>query len=433
MGWLRELDDRERKTMIATGGGWALDAFDVQVYSFVVPTLISLWGISRTDAGLLGTAALLISALGGWLTGVLADRFGRVRMLQITIVWFAVFTFLSGFTSNFTELLICRGLQGLGFGGEWAAGSVLIGEVIRAQYRGRAVGVVQASWHIGWGASAILFTLLFSLLPADIAWRAMFWVGLLPALFVLYIRKSVREPDVFDRARARDGGEATFAGIFSIFAPAYLVRTILCVLVAAGVQGGYYALSIWLPTYLKTTRDLSVLNTGGYLLVIIVGAWCGCVAAAHLADAIGRRRTFFVFAIAASVLAFAYTHLPLGDTAILLLGFPLGFCANGIFAPMGPFLTELFPTRIRGTAQGFCFNAGRAIGALFPTLVGYLSATLDLGQAIGVFTVGAYAILIVAALFLPETNGTDLAAEQERAMPPHEQLGAPGRSGQAAT
>lgn len=412
-GWLKELNVKERRTLFASAGGWALDALDVQVYSFVIPTLIAVWGISRTEAGLLGTSALLISAVGGWITGVLCDRFGRVRMLQITIVWFAFFTFISGFTNSFTELFICRALQGLGFGGEWAAGSVLMGEVIRAKYRGRAVGTVQASWHIGWGVAALLFTLFFSVLPADTAWRAMFWIGLLPAFFVFYIRRAVDEPDVFIRSREQNRNESLLAKTFEIFSPKYLGRTVLCVLVATGVQGGYYALSIWLPTYLKTVRDLSVLTTGGYLLVIIVGAWCGCIVGAHLSDAIGRRKTFFLFAIAASVMTFAYTQLPISNTAMLFLGFPLGFCANGIFAPMGPFLTELFPTRIRGTAQGFCFNGGRALGALFPTLVGYLSATMDLGQAIGVFAVAAYGVLIAAALLLPETNGVDLAIEDE--------------------
>jgi MFS family permease len=364
MGWLRELDQNERRTMLATGGGWALDAFDVQVYSYVIPTLVAAWAMSRTEAGILGTAALLISALGGWITGVLCDRFGRVRMLQVTILWFAFFTFLSGFTNNFTELLICRGLQGLGFGGEWAAGSVLMGEVIRAKYRGRAVGVVQASFHIGWGASAIVFALFFSLMPPDIAWRAMFWIGIVPALFVLYIRRAVSEPAVFERSLA-SGGRGSVAKPFEIFSPIYLYRTVLCVLLAAGVQGGYYALSIWLPTYLKTTKGLSIINTGGYLLVIITGAWCGCIVGAHLADAVGRKKTFLLFAVAASIIAFLYTHLQISHTTMLVLGFPLGFCANGIFAPMGPFLTELFPTSIRGTAQGFCFNAGRALGSAF--------------------------------------------------------------------
>jgi MFS family permease len=408
--WLRELDQSERRTMFATGGGWALDAFDVQVYSYVIPTLIATWAISQTEAGILGTSALLISALGGWVTGVLCDRFGRVRMLQITILWFAFFTFLSGCTNNFTELLVCRGLQGLGFGGEWAAGSVLMGEVIRAKYRGRAVGVVQASWHIGWGASAIVFALFFSLMPPELAWRAMFWVGILPALFVLYVRRAIDEPAVFARKRAREQ-PGRMPKLLEIFSPTYLRRTILCVLVAAGMQGGYYALSIWLPTYLRTTQGLSVVNAGGYLLVIIVGAWCGCVAGAHLADLVGRKKTFLLYAVGASVIVFVYTHVQIGDAAMLVLGFPLGFCANGIFAPMGPFLTELFPTSIRGTAQGFCFNAGRAVGALFPMVVGYLSASMELGKAIGLFTVGAYVLLIAAALLLPETNGMDLAAE----------------------
>lgn len=410
MGWLSDLYPSERRAMLATGGGWALDAFDVQVYSFVIPALTAAWAMSRTDAGIIGTSALLVSALGGWITGVLCDRFGRVRMLQITIVWFAVFTFLSAFTSNFTELLICRGLQGLGFGGEWAAGSVLMGEVIRAKYRGRAVGVVQASWHIGWGVAAIAFAVSFSVLPPDLAWRAMFAAGILPALFVLYIRRAVREPAVFATALAHDKtGKRPRAR--EIFAPAFLPRTILCVLVAGGVQGGYYALSTWLPTYLKTTQGLSVVNTGGFLLVIIAGAWCGCVAGAYLADAIGRKLTFVWFAVAASIIAFVYTHVAIGETAMLVLGFPLGFCANGIFAPMGPFLTELFPTAIRGTAQGFCFNAGRAIGAACPALVGYISDTLPLGEAIGLFTVGAYVVLIAAAIGLPETNGTELSAD----------------------
>jgi MFS family permease len=409
-GWLGDLDTSERRTMLATGGGWALDAFDVQVYSFVIPALTAAWSLSKGEGGILATSTLLMSALGGWITGALCDRFGRVRMLQVTILWFAFFTFLCGFTSNFAELLICRGLQGLGFGGEWAAGSVLMGEVIRARYRGRAVGVVQASWHVGWGVAAIAFAASFSLLPPHYAWRAMFWAGIVPALFVLYVRRAVAEPAVF--ARAVNGQERGAAPRWlEIFLPAYLPRIILCVLVAAGMQGGYYALSTWLPTYLKTVQGLSVLNTSGSLLVIIAGAWCGCVTGAHLADAIGRKKTFMLFAVAASAVAFLYTHLPIGETATLLLGFPLGFCANGIFAPMGPFLTELFPTRIRGAAQGFCFNAGRAVGALFPMLVGYLGDWIPLGQAIGLFTVAAYAVLIAAATLLPETNGLELAAD----------------------
>jgi MFS family permease len=165
LGWFAELNPKERRTMGACFGGWALDAFDVQMYSFVIPTVITLWGLSRGQAGLIGTVTLLISSLGGWFSGTLADRFGRVRMLQITILWYSVFTFLCAFAQNFEQLFVLRALHGLGFGGEWAAGAVLMGEVIRDKYRGRGVGIVQTGWAVGWGASALVYTGLYAFLP----------------------------------------------------------------------------------------------------------------------------------------------------------------------------------------------------------------------------------------------------------------------------
>jgi MFS family permease len=164
LGWFAELNTKERRTMGACFGGWALDAFDVQMYSFVIPTVIALWGLSRGQAGLIGTVTLLISSLGGWFSGTLADRFGRVRMLQITILWYSVFTFLCAFAQNFEQLFVLRALHGLGFGGEWAAGAVLMGEVIRDKYRGRGVGIVQTGWAIGWGVSAVVYTALYAFL-----------------------------------------------------------------------------------------------------------------------------------------------------------------------------------------------------------------------------------------------------------------------------
>ena len=184
--WYRELGAVERRTFWACFGGWALDALDVQIYSFVVPALIALWHITNAQAGVLATSALVVSAFGGWASGMLADRIGRARLLMIMVAWFAVFTFLSGFTQNFEQLLVVRGLQGFGFGGEWAAGSVLIGEVIRGADRGKAVGTVQSAWAFGWGAAAILATIIFQLLPQEIAWRVLFFVGILPALLICH-------------------------------------------------------------------------------------------------------------------------------------------------------------------------------------------------------------------------------------------------------
>jgi MFS family permease len=406
--WYRELGTSERRTFWACFAGWALDAFDVQIYSFVVPALIALWGITNAQAGLLATSALVISAFGGWVAGMLADRIGRAKLLMIMVGWFAFFTFLSGFTNSFEQLLVVRGFQGFGFGGEWAAGSVLIGEVIRAKHRGKAVGTVQSAWAWGWAAAAILATIIFQVLPQEIAWRAMFFAGILPALLIFYIRTRVPEPAIFKQAAAAPAAKRR--GTLEIFGADLLWTTILGAILTTGAQGGYYAITTFLPTFLRTQRHLTIMGTGGYLAVIIIGSWLGYIVSAYLNDAIGRRKNFFIFAIGSLLIVVAYTQANISDSMMLVLGFPLGFFASGIFSGMGPVLTELFPTTVRGAGQGFCYNFGRGIGAFFPTLVGMLSATVPLGTAIGIFAAIAYGIVIVAAVMLPETRGRELLA-----------------------
>ncbi len=409
--WYRGFDRDGRRTFWACFGGYALDAMDVQVYSFVVPVLIGLWGMTNTQAGLLATATLILSAAGGWIAGLLADRIGRVRTLQITIVWFAVFTFLSGFTNSFQQLLVTRGLQGLGFGGEWAAGSVLIGEVIAARHRGKAVGFVQSSWAVGWGVAALAATLSASLLPKEYAWRVLFFLGLLPAFSVFLIRRLVPEPAVYRRAEAH-------VSMLAIFSPRFLSITARGSLLALGAQGGYYGITTWLPTFLRTERHLSVLSTGSYLGVIITGSFCGYIVSAYLNDILGRRRTFLTFAVGSMAVVLLYTQIAISDGLMLVLGFPLGFFASGIFSGMGAVFTELFPTELRGSGQGFCYNFGRGFAALFPTLVGAASAKLGRGVAVGVFAGSAYALVIIATLMLPETSGQELRSLADAG--PHE-------------
>ena len=409
--WYFELKPRERNAFWACIGGWMLDAMDVQMFSFAIPAIIAAFAITNADAGLIGTATLLTSAFGGWFAGALSDRFGRVRTLQITIAWFAVFTCLCGFAQSYTQLFIFRGLMGLGFGGEWAAAAVLMGEVIRPEHRGKAVGAMQSGWAVGWGIAALLATFLFSVLAADIAWRVLFWFGVTPALLVFFVRRFVDEPPVFAATQNNLAAAGTKANFLEIFSPAMLRTTLLTSLLATGAQGGYYAITTWLPTFLRTERKLTVLGTGGYLAVIIIGSLLGYWLSAWLADRIGRRANFILYAVCSLVTVIAYTQLPVTDQVMLFLGFPLGFFASGIFSGMGPFLTELFPTRIRGSGQGFTYNFGRGIAALNPLFVGMLSAKLPLGQSIGVFAAIAYGLLIVAALLLPETKGRVLTAE----------------------
>jgi MFS family permease len=379
---------------------------DVQLYSLVIATLTALWSISRADAGLLATATLLASSLGGWLVGILADRFGRVRMLQMTILWFSVFTFLCAFATSYEQLFLFRALQGFGFGGEYAAGAVLIGEIIRDEHRGKGNGIVHSGWAVGWGAAVIAYTVLFTFLPEAVAWRALFAIGILPAISVFFVRRFVNEPALFVYA----SGQEARPSFLKIFAPSLLRTTILASLLTTGTQGGYYAIMIWLPTYLKTVRGLSVLGIGGYLAIIIVASFLGYVISAYLTDILGRRRNFILFAVCSVFTVLAYMFLPISDSVLFFLGAPLGFFASGIYSGIGAFFNELYPTSVRGSGIGFCFNVGRAIGALFPALVGYISATMPLGQAIGIFTVAAYGLIIMAALLLPETKGRSLAA-----------------------
>ena len=409
--WLRTLKPNEKRTLAASFSGYAVDAFDYYTLPLVTPILLSLWGMSKTEVGLIGTATLVASAIGGWAAGILADIYGRVRILQLTILVFAIFTFACGLSRTPEELLIARTLQGLGFGGEWAVGSVLIAEMIRPAYRGKAVGLVQSSWAVGWGAAVLVSMALFSFLPPEISWRVMFLLGLLPALLIVFIRRSIRDPEIYVQSRAAVVRGERNGNFLAIFKPGVLGTTVLASLLFTGMQGGYYAIGVWLPTFLKTERHLTVLGSGGYQFMFIVGAFIGYLCGAYLSDRLGRRRAFILFAIGAGSLVYAYTLLPITDGLMLLLGFPLGFFMSGIFSGAGAFLAELFPNELRGSGQGFCYNFGRGIGATFPALVGVLSDRLhlSLGTAIGVCAAVAYAMVVLVALCLPETRGRDLS------------------------
>jgi len=400
--WLNQARPAERRTFWACFGGWSLDALDVQMFSLVIPTLIASWHVSRTEAGLIGGVTLATSALGGWIGGALADRIGRVRTLQVTILWFALATFISAFTQSFEQLLIAKGLQGLGFGAEWAAGSVLMAEVIRPEHRGRALGAVQSGWAVGWGSAVLLYGAAFSLFPAEMAWRLLFALGLLPALLILYIRRSVPEPQ---RSFAAPSTTSMSQALFGIFRPVTRRTTLVGAMFGLGAHGGFYTLSTWLPTFLRTERHLSVVGTSAYLAVIIVAFGLGCLSAGQLLDRLGRRRTMAAFALGCITLPVAYLMLPIGPTAMLLLGFPLGFCTAGIPAGMAALFSELYPDAVRGSGVGFCYNAGRIGAAGLPALIGWLSGSIPLGTAIGVNAVISYTLVLVCVLLLPETQG----------------------------
>jgi MFS family permease len=409
LGWYRDISPVERRTFWACFGGWTLDAVDVQMFGLAIPALVATFGLGKGEAGLIGGVTLFASAFGGWIAGGVADRVGRVKALQIMILWFAIATFLCAFAQSFNQLLVLKALQGFGFGGEWSAGAVLIGEMIRPEHRGKALGSVQSAWAVGSGAAILLYTVVFSWFPPEMAWRVMFGVGLLPALLVLYVRRSIPEPA---RLGATTAEPKSMTGtLFGIFSPDALRMTLIGGLLGTGAHGGYYALTTFLPIFLRTERKLSVLGTGGYLAIITIAFFCGCLAAGHLSDRIGRRRNLAFFAIACIATVLIYIFLPLSNVAMLYLGFPLGFFSAGIPASMGALFNELYPSGIRGTGVGFCYNFGRIASAAFPIAVGYLSEKISLGAAIGIDAAFGYSLVLLAVLMLPETRSKNFIAD----------------------
>ncbi|NUL05028.1 MFS transporter [Streptomyces lunaelactis] len=403
--WLRALGPRGRRAFGGAFGGYALDSYDYFTLPLSMVAISAYFSLDNGQTGLLTTVTLVVSAVGGAVAGILADRIGRVKALMITVITYAVFTVLCGFAPNYETLMVFRALQGLGFGGEWAVGAILVAEYASAKHRGRTLGAVQSAWAAGWALAVIVYTLVFQFLDADTAWRVMFWTGALPALLVIYVRRNVSDaPEAAERRHA-SVGRGSFT---TIFKKDLLRTTFFATLLSTGVQGGYYTLATWVPTYLKTERGLTVVGTGGYLTFLISGSFIGYLTGGYLTDRIGRKKNIALFAMLSAIGILVYTNIPSGANGLLLvLGFPLGFFMSAIFSGFGSFLSELYPTAVRGTGQGFTYNSGRAVGAFLPTLVGFLSDTWGVGGAL-VLGAAGYGLAVVALFGLPETRGREL-------------------------
>jgi MFS family permease len=405
MAWWRELPPKGKRAFAGAFVGFGLDSYDYWVLPLSLAAIGTTFGLNSADKGWLGTVGLVASAFGGLLAGVLCDTIGRSRTLMLTIITYAVFTALCALAPNYETLLVLRALQGLGFGGEWATGAILIAEYAAARHRGRSVAVIQSSWAVGWAAAVVVYTVVFNLAGDEAAWRILFLTGLLPALAAIYVRSKVEDAPHYTQRRdlaARGSLKAVFQGP--------LARTTLFAsLLATGCQGGYYTIATWLPSYLKSNRGLPTTGVGGYLAFVIAGAFVGYLTGGYLTDRLGRRTSFQIFAVLSGILLVLYTQLPAGaGTAVMFLGFPLGFCSSAIFSGFGSYLAELYPTTARGAGQSFTYNFGRGVGAFFPTVVGYLAAHYGTAGAMA-FGALAYALAFVSVLGLPETRGHELS------------------------
>jgi MFS family permease len=406
--WWAALEEKGRRAFAAAFAGYMLDAFDLIVLTLSLTAIGTTFSVGTGATGALSTVTLSASAIGGIAGGILADRIGRARTLMLTVGVFSVFTFLSGLATSYPMLMVFRVLEGIGFGGEWGVGAVLVAELVRPEARGRALGWIQSSWAVGWAIAVVAYLIVFSAFGDAVAWRVLMCLGILPALLILWVRRRVEDPEVFRESQAR--GRAPRAPLAAIFRDGLARTTIAASLLATGIQGGYYAMFTWIPTYLKTQRDLTVVGTAGYLFVVIAGAFLGYLCAGFIHDRLGRKKTFALFSALAGAALVLYFLVPSGsNTVLLIVGFPLGFFSSGCFSGFGSYLAELFPTRMRATGQGFCYNVGRGIGALFPGIIGFLADSIGLGGAVA-FGVFGYVLAMAALTLLPETHGREIRA-----------------------
>ncbi len=402
--WWHDADTRARRAFIAASLGWMLDSFDVMLYSLVLASLIQdpVLQLSTTVAGQLGALTLLAAAVGGVAFGVIADRIGRKRALMAAVLIYSVFTAACGLAQNVAQLAVFRILLGFGMGGEWATGVALVSETFPARHRGKALAFVQSSWAIGYGLAAAVNLVVMPIW----GWRGVFFVGVLPALFTLWIRRKVEEPELWHRTPAEARGR-----ISSLFTTDRARITVFIILMNACCLFGWWGLNLWVPAYLNLPPDrggvgLSSSMMSWFVIFMQVGMWFGYISFGYIADAIGRKRAYVTFVAMAALLLPLYGALR-EPWMLLLLGPAVAFFGTGYYSGFGAVIAELYPTSIRATAAGVGYNVGRIASAAAPFVVGSMAATQGFGVAFAI-TGAAFALAAVMWVGIPATQNREL-------------------------
>jgi MFS family permease len=397
-----DVDRRAWRALFAAQLGWMLDAMDVMLFTFALVPIQNEFGLTSKEMGIPLAVTLFAAAFGGIWFGRLADRIGRVRAMTISILVYSLATAGLATAQSLWQIIAWRVLVGLGMGGEWSCGSVLVAETWPAKDRAKAMGIMQSGWAIG----ALIAAGLSALMLERFGWRALFLVGATPAILAFVIRRTVEEPPLW---REREKSVTRFADIFSAV---YRRRTVIATSIAASVLVAYWGVTSWLPALLATRIEqggagLSVTKAAASLILLQVGAFLGYVSFGWIADRIGRRPAFTLFMIAAAIVVPLFAFRAHSPVALFTLGPLVGYFAHGYFSLFGAMLAELFPTNIRATAQGFCYNAGRLVSAMAPYAIGAAATKHGLGFSLS-FTAVFFALGAILIWLLPETKGTEL-------------------------
>ena len=408
MTWLGSATAQQRKALVSASLGWMLDGLDIMLYAMVLAHLMRDFGMSTATAGLMSSLTLIASAAGGVVFGLIADRFGRVKALMGSILVYSVFTGACGLSQNILQLGVFRVLLGLGMGGEWASGAALVAESWPSEHRGKALGIMQSSWAIGYALAAAITALV---LPKW-GWRYVFFVGVLPALLTFWIRRHVEEPEIWKKRGGEKRPVSRRAGLSEIFRRPLLRDTLVTTLMNAGTMFAWWGLFTWIPAYLGLPADqggmgLGIVKTSTWIIVMQSGMWLGYVSFGFISDRIGRKKTYIIYLLAAAALVFLYSSVRQNAALLLVLGPFLAFFGTGYFSGFGTITAEIYPTSIRASAQGFTYNIGRGLSALAPLTIGALAKGYGLAWAF-YLTAGFFLFSAVTAFFLPETRGKSL-------------------------
>lgn len=407
--WYRQVNSNQWKAFIATFGGWVLDGFDFTILTFILIDIQKSFTVDRALAGALGTVTLIFRLGGGVIAGTMADRIGRKTPLVLSILWFSLFAFLSGFSTSYAMLFTLRALFGLGMGGEWAAGMPLVLEHWPAHLRGIASGLLQAGFYWGYVVAAAVFQFVYPLFNRwpDIGWRVMFWIAIVPALMVLWIRSGVPESPVWlEQRRKREVFGQRRLSMARIFQRDLIGTTLQTTLFMGGFMFAYYSITFWFPTLLREAG----LSTFGYLLVLNIGAIVGSAIWGRISETrLGRRGTVTVVSLLALVVAPLF--LGTSHTSLLWAGALLmGVTGNSISAVAPAYLSERFPTEARGVGPGFVYHAGVAVGSLAPYMVGGMQdAGIALARSMFICFAAAMLVIVASMWMAPETRGLRLA------------------------
>jgi MFS family permease len=413
--WYRTISREQWRALLAAKFGWMLDAADFMLYAMALGHIRAWFDMDDRTAGLLATTTLIMSGVGGLLFGYVADRFGRTRALSWTILIFSLASLGASTSQTIVQLALWRAALGIGMGGEWASGAVLVSETWPAAHRNKASAIMQSGWALGYIAAALLAAaVLGNASPAEQRWRWLFAAGVLPALFTLWVRRHVREPDTWTRT-AR--GPVRPAGHpFSVILGRDLRSTTLRVaLLTTTVQFAYWGIFFWLPSFLSRPvaqggAGMGIVGSTAWIVAVQLGAYAGYLTFGLLADRIGRRRSFVLFMLAAAILVPLYAQLATSPRALLMLSPVFGYFGHGYFSMFGAFIAELFPTAVRATAQGTTYNVGRMAGAAGPWTIGALASIPGVGLGLALASTSAFFLLAAVLVFtLPDRSGEILS------------------------